>query len=495
MARFNTKVTNKTATTNLAGGSGYSESPKLELASLILTSMLKDMFYENADDRIARLRGLVATMPDKQFAAKAAIYARNEFGLRSVSHVVAGELAKNVKGANWTAGAIEKIVRRADDMLEIMSYYQATYGKRPIPNCLKKGLAKAVHKFNRYKLSKYRGENRALSMVDLFNIVRPKPRDSKEEKLFRDLMTGNLKSTETWEAKLTEAGKEGKTKAQVDELKKQSWKELLEEGKLGYFALLRNLRNIAEQAPECVGMACEQLMDREKIKKSLVLPFRFKTALDNTHEIVNIGNRRLIQGAIRNAAEIALENVPVFDGDTLVVLDVSGSMQWGGGTQPNGKPAPTPAEIGAMFAAVLFKSNNADFMTFQSYAQYRNLDPSANVLTLAENMQFKAGGTNFHAIFEVANKKYDRVIILSDMQGWIGNERGNPRSSFAKYCKKYDADPEIYSFDLQGYGQLMFPERKAYCIAGFSEKIFEFMSNMTEGKRAEMVRKIEAVEL
>ena len=38
-------------------------------------------------------------------------------------------------------------------------------------------------------------------------------------------------------------------------------------------ALLRNLRNIAEQAPELAQEVAAQLTDRRRIKQSLVLPF------------------------------------------------------------------------------------------------------------------------------------------------------------------------------------------------------------------------------
>jgi hypothetical protein len=31
------------------------------------------------------------------------------------------------------------------------------------------------------------------------------------------------------------------------------------------------------------------------------------------------------------------------------------------------------------------------------------------------------GGTNFQDIFVKANKSYKRIVILSDMQGWIGH--------------------------------------------------------------------------
>jgi 60 kDa SS-A/Ro ribonucleoprotein len=36
---------------------------------------------------------------------------------------------------------------------------------------------------------------------------------------------------------------------------------------------------------------------------------------------------------------------------------------------------------------------------------------------LARSIPFAQRGTNFNAIFQRANRAYDRIIILSDMQG------------------------------------------------------------------------------
>src|SRR5262245_56881698 len=85
-------------TTNFAGGEAFIETPKLELATILLTSMLGDQFYRSANAAVKRVKDLIAQISDKKFAAKAALYARKEAGLRSVTHLVASELARAVKG-------------------------------------------------------------------------------------------------------------------------------------------------------------------------------------------------------------------------------------------------------------------------------------------------------------------------------------------------------------------------------------------------------------
>jgi len=272
---------------------------------------------------------------------------------------------------------------------------------------------------------------------------------------------------------------ENEKKEKLAELKKQNWEQLFKERKLGYFALLRNLRNILEQAPDLIDAVAKELQDKHRIEKSLVLPFRFNTAIQEI-EKTSFNKSRDIVVALGKALEVSLSNVPKFDGKTLVVLDNSGSMMG------------RPAEIGSLFASVLYKTNNADLMVFSDEARYKTLNPLDSALTIAKSIQFATGGTNFHSIFETADKKYDRIIILSDMQGWIGYD--NPTKTFTEYKKRTGANPFIYSFDLQGYGDMQFPEKQVFCIAGFSDKIFTVMKLLERDKQA-LIKEIEKIEL
>lgn len=461
-------------TTNIAGGKAYKESSKLELVSLLLTSFAQGSFYREESAELERLRELVATIPDKQFIAKAGIYARNEFGMRSITHILAGEIAKNVKGEEWTKNYFEKQVRRADDITEILGYYTANYGK-PIPNSMKKGLAKAFNKFDGYQLAKYRNGN---ALVDAINLLHPKGNEKNREALAQ-LMKGELKNTNTWEAKLSEAGKITEDETSLKNLKASAWKELIREKKLGYFALLRNLRNILEQADkETISLALEALVDENSIKHSSVLPFRFLTAMKEIKE-TNFEMTRQTIVAISKAIEISLNNVPKFEGKTLIALDVSGSM--------SGKPS----EIGGMFASVLFKSNDSDLLTFDNTSRFINLNPLDSVITIRDGIKFTGGGTNFHSIFEILDKEYDRIIILSDMQGWIDGSV-TPKITFERYKQRTNCNPFIYSFDLAGLGTLQFPEEKVFCLVGFSDKIFDVMSLLEQDKDA-LINKIESI--
>jgi len=292
-------------------------------------------------------------------------------------------------------------------------------------------------------------------------------------------MNGDLKSAATWETALTKPGRATGDADEKAELKKEAWVSLIRDRKIGYFALLRNLRNILQQSPEVLPEALAMLTDEKLIRKSLVLPFRFLTAYDELEKMTMIGKDiRNTMTAISTALDISLANVPKFDGETLVVLDVSGSM------------AGRPAQIGSVFSAMLAKASNADFMTFSDSASYRSFNPADSTMSIAKSVRFSSGGTNFPAIFWAARRRYDRIIILSDMQGWIGQH--TPAKDFAAYKQYTGADPFIYSFDLNSYGNMQFPERNVFCLAGFSDKIFDIMQ-LLETDRHAMIGEIEKI--
>ncbi len=464
-------------TVNLAGGDAFRESPKLELAALLLTATLKDEFYRTGDQTAARVKTLIAQTDDKKFVAKAALYARTQAGLRSVTHLAAGEIAQAVKGESWTAPFFARLVHRPDDALEILAYQLGVYG-RPVPNSLKKGLGAALARFDEYQLAKYRRDDAEISLVDAVNLVHPPHTEA-----LRKLVNGTLAPAQTWETKLTQAGQAAAgDEGALAEAKADAWRELLTTRKLGYFALLRNLRNLLTQAPELTEAAVAMLTDARLIRRSLVMPFRFTTALEALHA-ANLPNAGVALAALSAAVDISLENVPRFDGRTLVALDGSGSMMG------------RPIKIGALFAAALAKSNaDADVMLFSNDARYVSLNRRDSTLTLAGGLeaQCAAAGTNFHAVFEEAARAYDRIILLSDMQGWVGVHA--PTATFAAYKEVHACDPKVYSFDLAGYGTLQLPERNVFCLAGFSDKALETLK-LLDGDAGALVRQIEAVEL
>ncbi len=494
MSRFSTKAdassAKATKTTNLAGGEAHQQSDRLELASLVLASMLQGR-QASAGDDVNRVRDLVESLAkrgDLRFAAQAALYARHTHGLRSITHVLAAEIA-HIKGEfDWRKSFFDKIVRRVDDATEIVAYYLTTYcaDKRSwtLPNAMKRGLGKALVRFDEYNLAKYQSKGKSVSLVDVVNLVRPKAPSKSPIHL---LMTGKIKEADTWESALSDAGKEDN----VEKAKASEWARLFKEKQIGYLACLRNLRNIIEQAPKSVDAAIDLLTDEGAVKKSLIFPFQFLNARKAVSETEGDGTRAVLS-AINKAMDIAMSNVPTFEGSTLIALDGSGSMD-----SPSTKTM-SCFEIGSLFAAVLLKANpTAKLLLFADKAAFKMPDTDNTIMAVRDEIERLRvnGGTSFHVIFQAAQaaeKAYDRVVILSDMQAWIGVH--TPDAAWKSYCVATKADPFIYSFDLAGHGTMQFPEKKVCAIAGWSDKVFDLMNTVEQDRHA-LVHAIEQVEV
>ena len=459
MAKFNERKENDVC--NLAGGKAYKESNELQLASLLLTSFGDDKFYQKENETYNRLEQLIEAC-DKEFVAKAIIYARKEFGMRTITHIAASMLAKHIGGATWGKNFYDKVVHRVDDMLEIIACHISR--KQKITNAMKKGFASALARFDEYQLAKYKGEGKTVKLVDVVNLVHPVQSD-KNNGAIEKLINGELKSFDTWESELSAVGSD-------IEAKKAVWRRLLAENKLGYFALLRNLRNIIQlEDKELKEMAFNAMLDEKAIKRSMLLPFRFSTAYDEMAKIDSDAMR-----VVSRACEIACNNVPKLDGKTLIALDVSGSMS-----------SARVADIASLFTAVLLKSNNCDLITFSDDATYRRVNTDDSVMTIKNSIKYACGGTNFEAIFQVAHKGYERVILLSDMQAWLQNSWccKSPKAAYEKYKRDFSApNCKFYSIDLAGYGTMQIPQQDVYCLAGFSEKIFDLMKHFECDKNA-----------
>jgi len=465
-------------TVNLAGGEAFSQSPELELILLLTTTLLKDDFYRSANATADRLKTLVKEV-GPEYAAQAAILARHEFGIRSATHLIAGELSHQIKGQPWAANFYRRVCRRPDDALEILGYIWANFKQYPgaIPSRVKRGLGAYLSGLNEYALAKYRGSTSALKMIDAVNLLRPKHSEP-IGKIVRD----NLPAPVTWEVELTRAGKSGGeiTEAAV-------WRKLLMERKLGYMALLRNIRNIIQADRTLVSLLHSALVNREAIKKALVFPYRFEVALKTVKNDLGEFNAesRFILEALDEAVEYSLDNVPVFEGKTLVAVDESGSMQ---SNKVN--------TLAGLFGIALARANNGDLISFDTSYRTHAYRRGVTVLATLESIRWHGGGTDFHQIFHYARGSgvaYDRIVILSDMQSWVSYH--TPAQLYHLYCNQIGKRVKIFTFDLVNYGSLQFPEKDVYALAGFNaDAVFKIMGMLEQDPRA-IVNRVKAVDL
>jgi hypothetical protein len=156
----------------------------------------------------------------------------------------------------------------------------------------------------------------------------------------------------------------------------------------------------------------------------------------------------------------------------------------GMGVKINGKAINKQCmEKAALIGATLAKGIGADLYQFATTCEEVKYNPNDSVNTIKKiglSQEGRVGhGTSFTSIFDTLSRsgKYDRVFIISDLQGGDSITRG---SSFQNYKSKF-GEPTIYSIDIQGYGTTMFkPGNKLVQLFGYSADIYEMV------RRAEM---------
>ena len=475
MSKFNTTQT--MATKNASGHAAYKMTDKAKLVSQVLTSFFneKKFYGDNTADMIETIKRVVAS--DPRFVANLAVFARREFNMRSVSHVLTAYLAHESAGKPYVRETMQGVCLRGDDATEIMAFYLSTFGK-PIPNSLKKGVNDVLVEYDEYTLAKYKGDSKAVKMRDLLCLCRPSPKTAEQSDLFKRCLEDRLETPLTWESELSANGNNAET-----------WERLIDSGKVGYMALLRNLRNIITANPRNIEKVYRRIEDRKAVAKSKQLPFRFLSAYKS---IAGIGGSRAFD-ALEAATEAACDNLPRLSGTTVIAVDSSGSMR----DPVSNNSEIRCIEIGMMLGLIANRlCENAIFYTFDSVVKKQPLSRRENILRVAVTST-PSGGTNMSLPFAQMMRdkvKPDRVIIISDNECNQGRSYYTQRTigQMAQEARRFlGVDFYVHAIDLMGYGTCQFSGKRDNILAGWSEKVLDFIryAEMGEGNLVNAVER------
>lgn len=295
--------TRSNAEVRLAGGFGApsanQESEALLRRSVMASLLFEGLFYE---DGVANAENVKALIPqvDPVAVSKIAIEARHEQKLRHMPLFIVNEMVKHPSHRKLVGDTLYQVINRADEMAEFLAMYWSD-GKKPLAKQVKVGLAKAFGKFDEYKFAKYKGDGDTISLRDVMFMVHPKPLQGQED-LYKRIAEGKLKQFDTWEDEMSA----GKNKDEV-------FTRLINEGKLGALAFLRNLRKMQESGvPESVIRK-----GFETVNPKWLLPLNYLAAAKYAPRY-----EREIESLMKRGYSQA-KKLP---GYTVFVVDVSGSM-------------------------------------------------------------------------------------------------------------------------------------------------------------------------
>ena len=486
----------------------YRLSPEWHLYASVVTSSLSDKFYEKASERLDIIWHLIRKT-DPLFVARLAIYARERMNLRSIPLVLAVELAKVHSGDTLVSRMTSRIIGRADEITELLAYYQIanernTNKKKKLNRLSKQlqaGLKIAFNKFDEYQFAKYNRDT-TVTLRDALFLVHPKAKNEAQQLIFNKITENKLQTPYTWETELSALGQ---SKFDTDIAKQKAftrkWEELTDSGKIGYMALLRNLRNILESGVSFshIQWVCETLSAKQKILQSKQLPFRFLAAYRELSKIKSDFTNKVVQ-TLEDAVKIAAENIAGFDESTsvLIACDVSGSMQ-----QPvSPKSKIMNYDIGLMLG-MLLKSRCKNVVSGIFGDKWKIVElPNSGVLSNVDAFYKREGevgySTNGYLVIEDLIKKektVDKIMMFTDCQLWNSCGGNTQLKDVWKKYKTFAPDAKMYLFDLAGHGNspLDITSDDAHLIAGWSDKVFDILQAIDNGSDA--LKEINAIEI
>ncbi len=496
--RFNVLQTGEKLTHNYEGAKAFEMTPEMELYTAVVTASLSNTFYEKGGERMKRITELAARV-DARFLAQLAVYTREKMHLRSVSMILAVELAKVHKGDSLVQHTASRVIQRADEITELLAYYQLANQREGVKKLnklskqLQKGIAVAFNKFDEYQFAKY-NRQAAVALRDALFLVHPKAKDEAQQAIFNKIVNDTLAVPYTWEVELSRAGQEkfASTEARNAAFRSK-WEELISSGKLGYMALLRNLRNILQigVSTEHIRMVGKTLAYPEGVRKSKQLPFRFLAAYREVQQVQSSLSGYMME-CLEKAILVSAENITGFDAHTRVLIasDVSGSMY----SRLSANSSIQCYDIGLVLSMLLRnRSRNVVTGIFGERWMRVNL-PESNILSNVaqlRSMEGKVGyATNGHLVItDLIDRRQvmDKVLFFTDLQMWDNRNGENSLSKeWSRYKRKIAPDAKLYLFDLQGYGHspIRLQEEDVYLLAGWSDKVFDILAAIENGSNA-----------
>lgn len=458
-------------TTHGGAVGAYETTTEKQLFKQVVTCLLfEDHFYAKGAQIASSIAELVSTA-DPKFVANLAVQARNEFHLRHVPMFLLALLDKRRKEVPGLVKAtLPQIIQRADELAEFLAIHSRVYEysmkdlKKHLGAQVKRGLAAAFPKFSAYGLAKY-NRDESVQLRDVLFLSHPKPKDDEQQKVWEKLINDALESPDTWEVALSAGAN-----------KKETFERLLKEKKLGGMALLRNLRLMKDEGVD-IALVKDALA---KMKFDRVLPFRFLSAAAQAPHLTN---------ELSDAMVRALTNSNVrLPGRTLLVIDVSGSMQSAVSAKSDLNRVNASAALAMLVRevcdeVVIYATAGSDSRRGHKTARVADDVHGFKMADAIDKQMHTLGGGGIFFVQcmkfiegDLPDPKFDRVIVFTDEQDCDDRGRDGAAARKAPLLGKYNYIQNVASYDV-GFD---IGDRWTR-VSGFSERMIDFVALNEKG--------------
>ena len=299
-----------------------------------------------------------------------------------------------------------------------------------------------MNKFDEYQFAKYDREN-LVTLQDVVLLCHPKPNSPERAELYKKILNKELAVPDTWEVELSRGADKGET-----------FTRLLKEEKLGYLALLRNLRLMTNNGVD-QDLIKEAILSRKGGKYTY--PFRFLAAFRAAPQF----------GQELNSALLAsLNDLYVMEGKTAVLVDVSSSMDARLSQKSDLSRVDAAATLGAVFPG----QENRVFSFSNSLVEIQGAKGVEGVEAIKRS-QYHGGTALIQAVDTVLrHDKFDRIVVVTDEQANNDYRRiENLGEGLQRYIINVGMDQNGIAYGSWTH------------IHGFSENVFRFMEEFERG--------------
>jgi 60 kDa SS-A/Ro ribonucleoprotein len=515
------KVTKVPNVVNKAGGPAYSLSDKAALAQLAMTGCFNGTFYVSAQDQLKQTLDL-ANKLDPVFVAKLAVYARQKGLMKDMPAVLAAVVAG--KDSDLLAKIFSKVVDNPKMLRNFVQVMRSgATGRKSLGTRPKKLVQDYLNSLNDDQLFKADVGNDP-SLQDIIKLVHPKPNNKQRSALYGYLLGKDYNKRDLCALAKEYENFKKEMKGEIPDVPFQMltalpltsahWKQIAENATWTQTRMNLNTfeRHGVFADSGLTNTIVDRLQNAEQIKKAKVFPYQLFTAFKNADVKVPVK----VTNALQKAAEVAVENVPAFEGKTYVLMDVSGSTH----DPVTGHRGTATSKVrcidveALVSAAVLRKNPDAEVIAFSDDVVLKDrngapvrLNPHDSIMTNAEKLaHLPSGGTNCSAPLAWLNRqnaKGDLVIYVSDNQSWVDAGRssyGRGTATMQEWNKFKARNPnaKLVCIDITPYANTQAHDREDVLnVGGFSDQVFDVIARFIElGNNKDLwVQTIESVKL
>jgi 60 kDa SS-A/Ro ribonucleoprotein len=488
------------AATNASQAPAYAYTPRHQLAQLAATGCLGRTFHADAEAQLDAVLALAAQV-EPAFVAKTAVHARQAGHMKDMPALLVATLAvRDVALLSQVFGRVidnGKMLRAFVQIVRSGATGRKSLGSRP-----KKLVQQWLLSASEQQLLNASVGN-APSLADVVKMVHPKPDEAWRAAWFAWLIGKPVDDaalpplTQAFE-RFKRALARGEAAEMPDvpfqmltalELSTAQWAQIARAG--SWQMVRQNLNTFARhgvfEQPGMVEAVAAKLRNAQAVARARVMPYQLLAAFKAAGEDVPAEVRE----ALQEAMELALANVPSFDGRVVVCPDVSGSMsQAVTGHRGSATTRVRCIDVAALVsAAVLRKNPSARVLPFEQDVVRLSLNGRDSVMTNAQALAaIGGGGTNCSAPLALLNREraaVDVVILVSDNESWVDANRRGATQTLREWelLKKHNPDARLVCIDLQPGATTQAAERHDILnVGGFSDAVFDLVASFARGQ-------------